>query len=217
MLAFSCSKKEDIEVNSLKGVFSSKNIFHIYDPELYTREGKVLTKNAAVDFVKNKGLTDKFIIDGRKEIQVNIPFIIEMDGNGNFSATSFGEHYVDGEIQRKAYNIALLVGKESTYLYTPGITEIMNRFPPPVICKDIPSSTGYPQICTAKIVVPIEVKNSKTLVVPVCSYYYSWDKMSSKGYLQGERANFLKSDFYKELSIGDTVLIQRKEHVLEKI
>ncbi|RRN76824.1 hypothetical protein EIM50_22720 [Pseudoxanthomonas sp. SGD-10] len=59
------------------------------------------------------------------------------------------------------------------------------------------------------------MKNSSSLAIPIFTIFQS---SHSKGncYVQ-DQSNFIKEDFYKNLAEGDSVLIQRKEHLLEKI
>ena len=132
-------------------------------------------------------------------------------------------------MERLTNNEVLLASNDSTTRYFPprntegGMsvncsTDFIVRYPPSVECTSLPLTTGYSEVCKTRILIPIVVKSSELLAVPIYTISYLWNAAGNKGHctLQ-EQSNFIKEDFYKNLSEGDTVLIQKKEQLLKKM
>ncbi len=232
LMIFSCSKKENADIGFLQGTFSSKNTVLVYDAELYTKNGKVSSKSETDNFIKNKGLATGLssLIKSTGTLYMNIPMTIEFSGEDAFYAIAFSAPYASGTIEKIDSKRYLLTSNDSTtrYDYLPPFpeapnfpncdVEFLNIFPQSLKCTVLPSSTGYTQVCKTKIQIPIQIKNGNSLVIPLYSAYYSWNSSTKKGFCsQADQSNFIKEDFYKNLLDGDTVLIQRKEHLLEKM
>ncbi|ADY53663.1 hypothetical protein Pedsa_3124 [Pseudopedobacter saltans DSM 12145] len=223
----SCNRV-NVDINSLTGSFSNKNSVLSYDVELYTNQGEVKSKNEIENFMRNKELATDLSADKEtmSRLYENIPESIELKRDGSFFAP-----YASGIVENIDEKRALLVGNDSIIIRHDFILEFqtqsnlsnydvdfINQFPESVNCVSLPKRTGYSQVCKARFVIPIKAENNTTLTVPSYTVYY-WSNRDGKHgtFTLADRTNFIKDDFYKSLMDGDTVLIQRKEHVFEKI
>ncbi|WP_353132995.1 hypothetical protein [Pseudopedobacter sp.] len=228
-VTFSCSKKESPEIILLQGNFSSENTLNVYKTELYTNKGKITNETIIANYINRKSLTGVFLDSKIKTLYMSTHLTIEIDQQGNFSSTNFYRPYASGKMERLTNNEVLLISNDSTTRYFPpgniggGIfvncpADYVLRYPPSIKCISMPLETGYSEVCKTKILIPIIIKNSESLAIPIYTISYSGNGIGDKErcVLQ-EQSNFIKEDFYKNLSEGDTVLVQKKEQLLKKM
>lgn len=225
----SCSKKENPETILLQGTFSSENALNVYKTELYTNKGKTTNETVITNYINRKSLAGVFHDSKIRTLYKPTYLTVEIDQQGSFSSTNFSHPYAGGKMERLTNNEVLLISNDSTTTYFPrgnigdGIStncpvDFILRYPPSVKCTPMPSGTGYSEVCKTRILIPIIIKNIESLAIPIYTISYSGKAIGNKDrcVLQ-EQSNFIKEDFYKNLSEGDTVLIQKKEQLLKKM
>ncbi|WP_407429816.1 hypothetical protein [Arcticibacter sp.] len=237
-MMMSCSKDNSPQQEILTpGSFADVNTLNILPAELYTQKGKIANQQEVMHFVNKKGLSNTFFIYGLTTLyqDTDLTLVINDDNTaviqGNIPQNSFRaviSDYKNGQfIITGTDSITSMIGNPgfpSGYVRDPysmstcgtdlhiGLLSTSKTCVPVQVFHDT-----YTQRCSYTPIAAVEVQDANMVFIPTLSYYFTQG-------IAGERCTFglynswntLNPEFYKQLSAGDTVLVQRKQIILKK-
>jgi len=235
----SCSKDSGHEQESLvPGTFADINTLNVLPAELYTQKGMITNQEEVAVFINKKGLSNSFFDHGITTLnkEVDLTLVVKEDNTVELKREIPGKAFraLISDYRNRRFvitgidSITSMVGSAGTPLgsisnpysiSTCGTNLNIGLLEVPRTCVPVlVPPNAYTRRCTYLPIAAIEVENANMLFIPTLSFYFTQGTGRQRCTFGLHNSwNILNAEFYKQLSAGDTVLIQKKQIILKKI